>query len=66
MDAHITLSEARERGAITVEQAAHLLGIGRAIAYQSVNDGTIPSVRLGRRIVVPVSALLNFLDQSPG
>jgi excisionase family DNA binding protein len=38
---------------VTVEQAAKLLGIGRSTAYELVQAGDIPSLRLGRRIVVP-------------
>jgi excisionase family DNA binding protein len=42
---------------LTVEQAAKLLGIGRSTAYELVHTGDIPSLRLGRRIVVPVARL---------
>jgi excisionase family DNA binding protein len=31
-----------------------LLGIGRSTAYELVHTGDIPSLRLGRRMVVPV------------
>lgn len=46
----------------TVERAATLLGISRALAYELLRQGSIPSVRLGRRIVVPRAALLAMLD----
>ena len=46
---------------MTVEQAAHVLGIGRATAYALVRTGDIASVRLGRRIVVPVGHLAERL-----
>lgn len=62
----LTVSEARERGAITVEQAAHLLGIGRTAAYDAARTGTIPTIRLGRRVLVPVPALLRMLGRSSG
>lgn len=42
---------------LTVEQAAKALGIGRSTAYELVHTGDIPSLRLGRRIVVPVARL---------
>ena len=42
---------------VTVEQAAKLLGIGRSTAYELVHTGDIPSLRLGRRIVVPIAQL---------
>lgn len=51
-----------ERIGLTVEEAAELLGISRAFAYELVADGTLPSLRLRRRIVVPRSALLRMLD----
>jgi excisionase family DNA binding protein len=41
----------------TVEEAAAILRISRAHAYACVACGDIPSVRLGRRIVVPARAL---------
>lgn len=46
---------------MTVEQAAEVLGIGRAAAYALVGTGDIASVRLGRRIVVPVAHLAERL-----
>ena len=42
---------------LTVTEAAALLGISRALAYQLVARGEIPAVHLGRRIVVPRQAL---------
>lgn len=51
-----------KKATITVEEAAELLGIGRSNAYQSVRDGSIPSIRLGKRIVVPVAALERLLN----
>lgn len=46
---------------LTVEQAAKLLGIGRSTAYELVHTGDIPSLRLGRRIVVPVGQIAEKL-----
>lgn len=42
---------------LTVERAGRLLGISRGLAYELVRRGEIPSVRLGRRIVVPARAI---------
>ena len=42
-----------ERLALSVEEAAALLGISRDLAYDLVTRGELPSVRLGRRLVVP-------------
>lgn len=42
---------------IDVPKAAALLGISKSTAYDAVRRGEIPSLRLGRRIVVPVPKL---------
>lgn len=49
------------RATITVEDAARLLGIGRSAAYEAVRRQEIPSLRLGRRLVIPVPRLLAML-----
>lgn len=47
---------------LSVAQAARSLGISRNTAYQCVRQGSIPSIRLGHRIVVPRRALEALLD----
>lgn len=47
---------------LTVERAGRLLAISRGLAYELVRRGEIPSVRLGRRIVVPARAIDAMLD----
>lgn len=47
---------------LTVEEAAELLGISRTLAYAKVRDGVLPSIRLGRRLLVPRRRLLEFVD----
>ena len=44
-----------------VEQAAELLHVSRASAYKAVANGEIPSIRIGKRILVPTAALLDLL-----
>ncbi|HBW18767.1 MAG TPA: hypothetical protein DEH11_07010, partial [Actinobacteria bacterium] len=39
--------------ALSVEEAGALLGISRDLAYDLVASRQLPSVRLGRRLVVP-------------
>jgi excisionase family DNA binding protein len=36
----------------TVEEAAEVLQISRNSAYEAVKEGQIPSIRVGRRILV--------------
>ncbi len=49
---------------ITVERAGQLLGISRGLAYDLVRRGEIPSVRLGRRVVVPAAAIDDILNSA--
>lgn len=51
-----------ERLTLTVEEAATLLGISRAFAYEAVRRGEIPSIRIGRRVLVPKAALQRLVD----
>ena len=50
---------------LTVEQTGEFLGISRAAAYEGVRSGEIPSVRIGRRIVVPTAAIRRLLQLDP-
>lgn len=47
---------------VSVADAGVLLGVSRALAYELVRRGVIPSVRLGRRIVVPRCRLMAMLE----
>ena len=38
---------------VSVPEAAHLLGIGLTFGWTMVRSGQLPTVRLGRRILVP-------------
>jgi len=42
---------------LTGSEAAELLGISRAHACECVRTGELPSVSLGRRVVIPQRAL---------
>jgi excisionase family DNA binding protein len=48
----------------TVTQAGQILGIGRSAAYAAAKRGEIPTVKIGRRIVVPIAALERLLQES--
>jgi len=56
--------ENKSRATITVEEMAIRLGIGRNTAYQAVRTGEIPSIRIGRRILVPVAAFEKMLSDA--
>lgn len=52
----------RERLTMSVAEAADVLGISRALAYELVARGELPSLRLGRRIVVSRRALVAMVE----
>jgi len=46
---------------MSVSEAADWLGISRAFAYELVARGELPSIRLGRRVLVPTKRLYAFV-----
>lgn len=47
---------------LTIPEAAALLGISRAGAYQAARNGDIPTVQIGRRLLVPKARLLAMIS----
>jgi len=58
---YTVLDEFSTQATISVEQAAKILGVGRTAAYEAARRGEFPTRKLGRRVVVPVPALLEWL-----
>ncbi len=58
---HPIVTELSERVVLTVEEAALFLGLGRSAVYEACRRGELPTRRLGRRILIPVPALLEWL-----
>ena len=48
--------------AVNLREAHQTLGIGRDKMLELIHEGKVRHVRVGRRIVIPVSALQDFLD----
>ena len=46
---------------MSVEAAGQLLGISRSAAYRAANAGTLPALRVGRRLLVPTAKLHQLL-----
>jgi len=51
---------------LTPVETARLLRIGRGTVYEQIRLGVIPSIRMGRRILVPKVALLKMLNGAKG
>jgi predicted DNA-binding transcriptional regulator AlpA len=49
-----------------VGDVAKAIGISRAAAYEGVKTGAIPSIRIGKRIVVPTAAVRRLLQLDSG
>ena len=47
---------------ITVAEAATRLGIGRNAAYEAARAGLIPSIRIGKRVLIPIAAFERMLQ----
>lgn len=56
-----TLAQLAGKATITIEQTAQVLGLGRTATYDAARRGELPTRRLGRRLLVPVPALLEWL-----
>ena len=55
------LSEMTDKKTLTVAEAIAVLGISRTLAYRLIKDGKLPVIRLGKRVLIPVSALEKIL-----
>lgn len=68
MSEHLSLADLTGPNApatITVEQLSEFLGVSRAVAYEAARTGELPTLRLGRRVLVPVPRLLALLGVEP-
>lgn len=48
---------------VTMPQAAEALSVGRTTVYELVRAGRLATVRVGRRRLVPVAALVALVDE---
>lgn len=49
-----------------VDELARELGLGRLTVYGALRDGTIPSIRVGKRYVLPRAAIQEWLRSAGG
>lgn len=48
---------------MTVQEAAAALNISRSLAYEAARDGRIPTIKIGRRLLVSRRALERLLEE---
>lgn len=58
----MNLDEIRDKAVITVTEAAELLGLDLRTVRHGCASGQIPSIKVGRRILIPVPRLLAMLE----
>jgi excisionase family DNA binding protein len=46
-----------EPATLSIREAAKVLGVGVNQAYQAAHRGEIPTIKIGKRLLVPVAAL---------
>jgi excisionase family DNA binding protein len=51
---------------LDVRDVAERLRISRSFAYELIAAGRLPSIRLGRRVLVPATKLDEFIDGEAG
>jgi excisionase family DNA binding protein len=59
------LAERCERLVFSIPETARMLGVSRALAYELARRGELPTMRSGRRRVVPRPALVSMLAGGP-
>ena len=52
-----------QRLAVSIDEAAHLLSISRPVVYDLTKRSDFPSFRIGKRVLVNVRALQDWLDE---
>ena len=55
------LERLRQSTTCSIEEAGRLVGIGRSTAYAAARDGSLPTVRLSHRLLVPTAKLFAML-----
>lgn len=55
------LANLRGRATVSVDEAARILNVGRSTAYAAARDGSLPTLRLSHRLLVPTAKLLAML-----
>lgn len=53
--------EKSNRATITLKEAAEICGVDRRTFAKGVEEGSVPSIRLGRRIIIPKMPFIKLL-----
>ena len=53
-----------DKKTLSIPEAGKALGIGRSAAYEAARTGQLPTIRIGKRLLVPIVALERLLEQA--
>ena len=51
--------------AYSVPEAAQMIGLGRTKMFELIATGEVASIKVGRRTLVPIESLRNFVENLP-
>ena len=51
------------RLAVSVDEAAAMLGIGRTSIYKAINQGTLRTQKLGRRRLISMASVIQLISE---
>lgn len=63
---YVNYSDLETAGVLTVEEAAHVLRIGRTTAYEKIASGEIKTLPMGRPVRISSRWLKAFIDGEIG
>ena len=55
-----------DKRTLSIPEAGKALGIGRSATYEAARTGQLPTIRIGKRLLVPMAAFERFLEQARG
>ena len=58
----LTLKDIENRVTISVDELIEVLNIGRSSVYNAIKRNEIPNRKIGKRIIIPVTPLLAWLN----
>lgn len=58
----MAIPSATECPTMTIDEAREFVGLSRSSAYAAAASGELPTIRIGRRLLVPTAALRRLLQ----
>jgi len=52
-----------DRLAVRVEEAAEMLGLGRSTVFELLKDGSLASIKVGKRRLIPIQEITAFIGR---